>query len=65
MSVKLLPATPWLELAAPILWAPGIFLVLSAGENLHAHKIPRFGLVGRGKCQLYFHERRDFSHEIK
>ena len=29
-------------MAAPILWAPGIF-VFFLQENLHAHKIPRLG----------------------
>ena len=33
------PAILGPEMAAPILWAPGIFLVLSA-ENPHANKIP-------------------------
>ena len=36
-------AIPGPEMTSPILWAPGIFWVLSA---LHAHKIPRFGGVG-------------------
>ena len=34
------------EMAAPILWAPGIFW-LFLQENLHAYKIPRFeGFLG-------------------
>ena len=56
------------EMAAPMLWAPGkISFFLQ--ENLHAHKIPRFGGGGYlgfwgggwGKCRFYFHGREDFS----
>ena len=35
------------EMAAPILWAPGIFSFFLLG-NLHAHKIPRFRGGGWG-----------------
>ena len=42
MSVVFLPVILGPEMAAPILWAPGIFwLVLM--ENPHAHQIPPFG----------------------
>ena len=44
------------------------FLALSAGENLHAHKIPRFrsGYFGHffwggGGCESYFDGHSDFS----
>ena len=55
------------EMAAPILWAPGIFWLFLL-ENPHAHKIPLFtgGVVGfcffwgGGKCQFYFYVRGDF-----
>ena len=48
MSIKFLPAILGPEMAAPILWAPGIlgFFLL---ENPHAHKIPPFfggGVLG-------------------
>ena len=55
-------------MAAPILWTPGknaFFLQ----ENLHVHKIPRFGgggfwvWGGGGKCRFYFYGRGDFSWE--
>ena len=39
------PDNSGVEMAASILWAPGVFLVLSAGKP-HALKIPRF----RGGC---------------
>ena len=53
MSTKFPPAILGPEMAAPILWAPGIlwFFLL---ENSHAHKIPPFrgggvlGLLRRG-----------------
>ena len=54
------------EMAAPILWAPGIFWFFLL-ENPHAHKIPPFGggcwdFLDRGgwKCQFYFYGRGDF-----
>ena len=47
MSVMLLPATLGLEMAAPILWALGIFRFLLL-EKPHAHKIPPFGGGGVG-----------------
>ena len=47
MSIKFPPAILGSEMAAPILWAPGI-LGLFLKENPHAHKIPPFrgGVVG-------------------
>ena len=62
------------EMAAPILWAPGV-LGLFLQESLHPHKIVVlggggifFGLGyfgfffggGGGKCQFYFYGRGDF-----
>ena len=41
MSMIFPPVTLGLEMAAPILWAPGIFWFFLL-ENPHAHKIPRF-----------------------
>ena len=53
------------EMAAPILWAPRISAFFLQ-ENLHVHKIPRFGGGGGifglgGQCRFYFYGRRDFS----
>ena len=54
------------EMAAPILWAPGIFWFFLL-ETPHAHKIPPFKgggwgfLERRGKCQFYYYGRGDFS----
>ena len=48
MSVKFPPVILGPEMAAPILWAPGIFW-LFLQENPHAHKIPPFrggGVLG-------------------
>ena len=42
MSLNFPPATLGQEIAAPILWAPGIFWFFLL-ENRHAHKIPRLG----------------------
>ena len=41
MSIKFLPVILGPEMAAPILWAPGIFGLFLL-ENPHAHKIPPF-----------------------
>ena len=45
-------------MAAPILWAPGIFLVLSAGQNCMPIKFlvsgGRFGFFVGVKCQFHF-----------
>ena len=41
MSVNFPPAILGLEMAAPILWAPGIFWFFLL-EKPHAHEIPRF-----------------------
>ena len=41
MSIIFLPAILGPEMAAPILWAPGIFWFFLQ-ENPHARKIPRF-----------------------
>ena len=70
ISVIFPPAFLGPEMAAPILWAPGIFW-LFCWKTRHAHKIPRFrggGGVGsrvfwkgRWKCQFYFYGRGDFS----
>ena len=69
MSIKVLPAILGLEMAAPILWAPGIFWFFLL-DNPRAHKIPPFrgggvlGFLGRGggwKCEFYFSGRGDFS----
>ena len=48
MSIKFPPVILGPEMAAPILWAPGIlgFFLL---ENPHAHKIPPF----RGGCWVF------------
>ena len=59
MSVIFPPATLGPEMAAPILWAPGIFLVLSAGKPPR-HKNPpsRGGVVsfekGGGSANFIF-----------
>ena len=47
MSIKFPPAILGLEIAAPILWAPGIFWFFLQ-ENPHAPKIPPFrgGVLG-------------------
>ena len=47
VSVIIPPAILGPEMAAPILWAPGIFWFFLL-ENPHAHKIPRFR--GGGGC---------------
>ena len=52
VSTKFLPAILGPEMAAPILWAPGIFWFFLL-ENTHAHKIPPFrggvrGFLRRG-----------------
>ena len=67
VSIKFPPVILGPEMAAPILWAPGIFWFFLL-ENPHAHKIPPFGggVLGfsrRGgwKCQFYFYGRGDFS----
>ena len=61
-------------MAAPILWAPGIFLVLSAGKTAMPIKFLLLGGGGsvlgffRGggwKCQFYFYGRGDFSELSK
>ena len=39
MSIKFLPVILGPEMAAPILWVPGIFEIFLL-ENPHAHKIP-------------------------
>ena len=66
MPIIFLPAILGPEMAAPILWAPGIFLVLSAGKNPMPIK---FFVLGGGsgvfrkggwKCQLYFYGRGFF-----
>ena len=70
VSKKFPPAILGPEMAAPILWAPGIFWFFLL-ENPHAHKIPLFrgggvmGFFGRGgwKCQFYFYGRGDFSEQ--
>ena len=71
MSIKFPPVILGPEMAAPILWAPGIlgFFLL---ENPHAHKIPPFRggswffLEGGGwKCQFYFYGRGDFFEPRK
>ena len=51
MSINSFARNSRARMAAPILWALGIFWFFSAGENLHAHKIPRFrggGILGFG-----------------
>ena len=68
MSIKFPPAIQGPEMAAPILWAPGIFWFFLL-ENPDAHKIPPFrggggvGVSWKGgwKCQFYFYGRGDFS----
>ena len=67
MSVIFPPAILGLEMAAPMLWAPGIFRLFLL-ENPHAHKIPPFmgGVLGflervGWKCQFYFYRRGDLS----
>ena len=47
VSVKFLSAILGPEMAAPIVWAPRIS-VFFLQENLHVHKIPRFGGGGAG-----------------
>ena len=70
---KFPPAILGPEMAAPILWAPGLFWFFLL-ENPHAHKIPPFGGGGGGvgvllkgggwKCQFYFYGRGDFSDKL-
>ena len=67
MSVIFPPVILGPEMAAPILWAPGIFWFFLL-ENPHAHKIPRLrgGVVGfleggGGSANLDFYGRGDFS----
>ena len=63
MSVIFPPVILGPGMAAPILWAPGIFVVLSAGKPPRP-KNPRFRgswFFGRGGCQFYFYGRGDFS----
>ena len=48
MSIKFPPVILGPEMAAPILWAPGIFWFFLQ-ENPHAHKIPPF----RGGCWIF------------
>ena len=68
VSIKFPTAILGPEMAAPILWAAGIFWSFLL-ENPHAHKIPPFRgggvlgfLEGGGwKCQFYFYGRGDFS----
>ena len=69
MSIKFPPVILEPEMAAPILWAPGIFCFFLL-ENPHAHKIPPFRggfwvfLEGGGwKCQFYVYGRGDFSEQ--
>ena len=61
VSVKCLSAILGPQMAASILWTPGIFAFFLQ-ENLHVHKIPRFrgGYLGfflGGECRLYFYGR--------
>ena len=67
VPIKFPPVILGPEMAAPILWAPGIFGLFLL-KNPHAHKIPPFRggswvfLGGGGwKCQFYFYGRGDFS----
>ena len=54
MSVKFVSAILGPEMAAPILWTPGKFLVLGGGGI--------FGFWGGGgECRFYFYGREDFS----
>ena len=64
---KCLPAILGLEMAAPLLWAPGIFAFFLQ-ENPHAHKIRRCrgGILGFwGECRFHFYGRGDFSDSCK
>ena len=45
MSIIFPPVILGPEMAAPILWAPGIFCSF-CWENPHAHKIPRMMNIG-------------------
>ena len=49
MSIKFPPVILGPEMAAQILWAPGIFGLFLL-ENPHAHKIPPF----RGGCGFFW-----------
>ena len=63
MSVKFLLVILGPEMAAPILWVPGIF-VSFCRKTLHAHAIPRLrgGLLGGGGGSAFFFcGRGDFS----
>ena len=57
-------------MAAPILWAPGIFWFFLL-EKPDAPKIPPFSggcwgfLEGGGKCQFCFYGRGDFSDRLR
>ena len=66
VSVKFLSAILGPEMAAPFLWAPRIS-VFFLQENLHVHKIPRFGggVFWFGGGRFYFYGRWDFSEELQ
>ena len=72
ISVKFSPATLGPEMAAPIVWAPGMFCFFLQ-ENIHAHEIPHFirgggilGLLGEegGEVPILFYGREDFSENV-
>ena len=66
MSIKFPPVILEPEMAAPILWAPGIFWFFLL-ENPHAHKIPPFRggfwvfLEGGVEVPILLYGRGDFS----
>ena len=53
------PVILWPEMAATILWAPGIFWFFLL-ENPHAHKIPRF----RGGVVFFWKFRKTWSFDF-
>ena len=71
MSIIFPPAILGPEMAAPILWAPGMFWFFLL-ETLMPIKLLVLGAGGGGfeggggwKCQFYFYGHGDFSHKFK
>ena len=50
------------EMAAPILWALGKY-VLSAGKTMSVKFLLLGGGLGGGECRFYFYGREDFSEK--
>ena len=67
MSVIFPPVILGPEMAAPVLWAPGIFLVLSAGNPMPIKFLVFFGGGGTAKLimRLFIYWRSRSYREIK